>query len=230
LRHFTKYLAASLIFLAACGSNEVHKTDIGLDYFPLRKGFYQIYQVDGTQYSEVADPQAFHHELMVEVVDSFPNTNNSGYTYVIYRSERDDATSEWTYKETWSARIEGNEVVQNEGNASYVKLILPIKNGTTWNGNKYNNMAADAYLVKMVDEPQTVNGITFDKALVIEQEKNEDPIVFRDIRIEYYARGAGLIYKEFTQLNYCTDNDCLGQQQVKSGVTYVQKIKEHGVH
>jgi hypothetical protein len=230
LKHFTKYLAALFILLVACNSDEHRKVDIGLDYFPLQKGFYQVYTVDETQYSEVSDPETSHYEIMTEVVDSFPNTGEGTYTYVIYRSRRDDSSAEWEYMDTWSARVDGNEVVQTEGNTPFVKLILPVRNATTWNGNKYNTLGDDSYLVKMVDEPYTLGNIHFEKSLVVEQEKNEDPIVFRDIRQEYYAREAGLISREITQLYYCTDNGCLGQQEIKSGIEFIQQITEYGVH
>jgi hypothetical protein len=40
--------------------------------------------------------------------------------------------------------------------------------------------------------------------------------------------GAGLIYKEVLQLNYCTDDHCLGQQIINDGIEIKMVIKEYG--
>jgi hypothetical protein len=228
LKHFSKYLAVWLLILLGCDGNEPKRTDIGLDYFPLRKGFFQIYTIEGTQYSEISDPEDFQYELQVEVIDSFPNTAGS-YTYVLHRSKRADQNEAWEFMDSWSARIDDNEVVQQEGNISFLKLILPVRNGTTWNGNKYNNNDDDEYVMKMVNEPFTAGNTTYERTLMVDQENNEDPIVFRDIRKEVYAREAGLIHKEITQLHYCTNDGCLGKQEIESGITYKQQIKEYGI-
>jgi hypothetical protein len=230
LKHFYKYLAGLFLIALACDSDEPKQADIGLDYFPLRTGFYQIYDVDETQYSEVSEPVHLQYEIMTEVIDSFPNTAGN-FTYVIHRNKRENETADWQFLDSWSARIDDTEVIQNEGNTPYLKLILPVKNNITWDGNKYNDKGEDVYMLSRVDESYVVGDTTYTKTLMVEQEKNEDPIVFRDIRKEYYARHAGLIYRETTQLNYCTDADkgCLGKQEIESGIVYIQQIKEYGI-
>jgi hypothetical protein len=74
----------------------------------------------------------------------------------------------------------------------------------------------------------TTTGTTFDKTLTVQQENNDDIIVFEDRREEVYARGAGLIQKTITQLHYCTADDCRGQMIIESGTVYKQEIIEYG--
>lgn len=229
MKHFIKYFAGLLILAGACDSDEQKPIDIGVDYFPLGKGVYQIYKIDETIYSIGAAPENLNYELMVEIVDSFPNPEGN-YTYVIHRKKRQGSSSPWQDLDTWSARGTDRELVATEGNTSFLKLTFPLRKGNTWNGNKYNSLDEDKYRVGSLDESFTAGGTTFEKTLTIDQEDNEDLIVFLDQRKEVYARGVGLIFKEVTQLNYCTADNCRGQQIVESGKKYKQEIIEHGVH
>jgi hypothetical protein len=213
---------------AACTSDEFTPADKGLDYFPLKKGFYQIYKVDSVGYSEVADPVTLAYELMTEVTDSFPNPEGS-FTYVINRYKRVDSSSPWRDLDTWSVRVNGREAVVNEGNVPFVKLIFPVKTNLSWNGNKFNSLDEDEYKIIAI-ESFSAGGATFEQALTVEQEDNDDFIVFLDQRKEVYARDAGLIYKEITQLTYCVEDDCRGQEIIESGTQYKQELIEYGSH
>jgi hypothetical protein len=217
------------VLAAACTSNEFKPADRGLDYFPLKKGFYQIYKVDSIGYSEVAEPVTLAYELMTEVTDSFPNPEGS-FTYVISRYKRNDSASAWQDYDTWSARINDREIVVNEGNIPFVKLTFPVKANSMWDGNKFNSMDEDEYEVITFDEPFTASGTTFEKAVTVQHEDNDDFIVSLDQRKEVYARGGGLIYKETTQLSYCVEDNCRAQQIIESGTIYKQELVEYGTH
>jgi hypothetical protein len=217
------------LILFACGGDQVEKTaDSGADYFPLKVGLYQIYDVHEIKYSEVTDPDTSDYQLLTEVVDSFPNTAGS-YTYVIYRSSRQNENSAWEFIETWSARKDNDQAVEMEGNISYVKLQFPLAADKAWNGNKLNNGEEDMYTVKTFDTPFAAGGTTFDKTLTVEQELNDDPIVYTDIRSEVYGREVGLVYKETTQLRYCQSENCAGNEVIDSGLILKQQIIEYGV-
>jgi hypothetical protein len=229
VKHFAKFFVGLWILAAACTSDEFKPADRGLDYFPLKTGFYQIYKVDSIGYSEVAAPKTLAYELMSEVTDSFPNTDGS-FTYVISRFKRDDQSMPWQNYDTWSARISNSELVVNEGNIPMVKLVFPLQDKSEWDGNKFNSMDADRFEIITYKKPFVAAGTTFEEAVTIEQENNDDLIVFFDKRLEVYAPGAGLIYKEITQLEYCVDDACRGQEIVESGTKYKQELIEYGSH
>jgi hypothetical protein len=218
------------IIIAGCDDNGPNKVtvDKGIDYFPLRTGLYQIYDIDEIRYSQVAEPETLAYQLITEVVDSFPNAGG-GFTYVIYRSTRDDETDVWQFLDTWSARLDEDQAVVIEGNTPYVKLAFPPVSGKTWDGNKLSNLEEDEYEVKAYDVPSTVGGTTFDKTLAVEQEFNDDPIVFTDIRVETYARNIGLINKETTQIVFCQSETCSGNELIESGIILKQQISEYGI-
>jgi hypothetical protein len=224
-----KSLLLILLLAAACDTEDRGPADTGKDYLPLTVGTYQVYAVDETQYNAITGTVELHYQLMTEVVDSFPATDGNT-TYVIYRSKRNTDADPWTYFDTWSARVTENEAVVAEENISYVKLIFPAGNGRTWNGNKFNTGEEDDYDMTLVDQPYAAGDQTFDKTLRVDQEDNQDFIVYQDKRSEIFARGVGLIYKETTQLKYCTDPNCLGRQQVETGLIWKQSIRSYGRH
>jgi hypothetical protein len=227
LKHFPKYFALLLLF-AGCGSGDPKPVDIGSDYFPLQTGRYQVYAVSEKHYSEGKEPTLSDYQLKVEVTDSFPNPGG-GYTYVLNRSKRMDASEEWAVLDTWSARKTDAELVVNEENISYLKLVFPVKKGQTWNGNQYNSQNKDDYTLDNVDVPYTTpGGTTFEKSLTVNQENNDDLIVFHDIRKEIYARNVGLVFRSIVQLNYCSTENCVGQQVVNEGIEYQQTIIDYG--
>lgn len=202
--------------------------DTGSGYFPLKTGNYQVYSVTEKRYSGSSDPTLMTFELMTEVVDSFPSEDT--YLYVINRSRRSSETEPWEALDTWSARKNHREAIVSEGNTPFLKVVFPIRDGTFWDGNIFNTLGMDEYQLKNTADPFEVSGMTFDNTLTVDQERNEDFIVFNDSRREVYAMDIGLIYREITQLNYCTDDNCLGQQKIISGIEMKQEIKQYGNH
>jgi hypothetical protein len=229
VKHFPRFLVG-LIFIGAlsCDSGEDAKPlQTGKDYFSFRKGLYQVYDVTETKYV-LNTPETEVYELKTQVVDSFYNVDGK-LTYVIYRSKRSEGETEWNYIDSWSGVADSREVIVNEENIPFLKIKNPIDPGTAWNGNTYNTGEVDEYKLEETNMSYTFNGNTFEECITINQSDNEDYVVFLDQRKEIYAKGIGLIYKETTQLSYCTAEGCLGDQEVESGLIYKQTVKEHGV-
>ncbi|HCW07884.1 MAG TPA: hypothetical protein DGG95_11040 [Cytophagales bacterium] len=213
----------------------VHISD--QSYFPLRVGNYQIYTVNETDINRLSCSTSLvpkKYDLKVLVFDSVKNTEG-GFTYLIHRYTRADSTQAWIILDSWSARKDVNQVVVNEGNTPYVKLVFPMASGTLWNGNTYNGNAVEDYTMTDVGKSYTQgNGKKFSSTVTVVQSDNQDFIVYQDKRIEVYAASVGLIYKETTQLTYF-QNDCgsgntccLGTQDPKTGIIYTQELKSYG--
>jgi hypothetical protein len=230
LKLLSKYLLLTIVVgFVACDQddNEPKNHESISELVPLQKGQYQIYDVFQVEFSEVEDPDTSRYELKMEVVDSFPN-NSGSFTYVMHRSRRADEAETWQFIDTWSVRLDANEAIFNEGNVPFVKLVAPPEVGTSWNGNAYNNEGQDEYTIVSSAESTEINGITFLDPVTVEQEFNDDPIVFTDLRTEVYVKGVGLVYKETTQLYYCVDESCNNQNIIVDGMVLKQSIKSYG--
>ena len=221
-------MAIILVSAYSCDSNdEATGTAKPSDYLPMKKGMFLTYDVTETIYTlGVATSSAY--ELKTTVADSIANSN-SGYDYVIYRYKKLPDQSTWTYLDTWSATINNHEAVINESNIPFLKLKTPVTTGLEWDGNTYNNEGKDVYTMEDINTSHTYSGVSFNDCITVKQSDNGDFIVFLDQRQEIFSKAVGLIYKETTQLHYCTQpDDCLGQQIVEEGLIYKQTIKSYG--
>lgn len=219
------------IFALSCESennNVVVVEDVPNEYFPLRKGSFQIYDVHEVVYA-LKVPTEKDYQLKTMLVDSIDRGDGT-YAYVQYHYKRPSSDKEWEYTGTWAIQADDRELVVNEANTQFVKYQLPFTQGYQWNGNKYNALGEDEYTLEAAKVGYTVAGIDYNDCLVVNQHDNEDFIVYLDQRKEIYARNTGLILKEVRQLHYCTEtaSGCLGQQVVEEGIELTQTLLMHG--
>ena len=229
-----------LFSLMSCETSPELIADTGLEYFPLKVGAYQIYSVDETQISQAIE-QKFSYELRYQVLDSSVNLEG-GYSYTIERQKRQNPNLPWKILDAWTSRVADRQAIVKEGNTSYVKITFPAMDGLEWDGNSFNDLGGDqscgenkdrpcdAYSIESLGKEFVVaDRMTFPETLTIVQSESMDLIVKQDVRKEVYAKGIGLIYKESVILEYCSTNDCKGDQKVDKGLKYKQVIKEYGV-
>lgn len=224
-------IGAMLILADGCSTSDAPRIS-DQSYFPLRVGNYQIYSVSETDIQQTScsntnPPPTKVYELKVFVYDSVKNTEG-GYTYLVHRYTRNDSTQSWTDLDTWSARVTNSQVIVNEENTPYIKLVFPFTNNSKWDANLYNNLGTEYDTLKNFGKPyQLSSGKKYSTTLTVKQADNRDFFVFQDKRFEVYASSVGLIYKESTQLTYL-QGACYGQQKVGSGVIYFQTLKSTG--
>jgi hypothetical protein len=231
VKHFLRFLIlpflTGILIIACDSSDDETSPGTGTAYFPLKKGSYLVYDVSEIIYT-LSVPETLQYQLKVAMVDKFLNTEGDS-TFVIHRSKRNTEADAWTYQDTWSARKNTQEVIMNEGNISYVKLKLPVQKDLEWDGNDYNTLGEDEYTLEELNVSKSYNEQTFADCITVNQNDNDDFIVYLDQRKEVYAKDIGLVYRETTQLHYCTQDNCLGQQKVESGTIYQQTIATYGV-
>ncbi len=229
-RLFRYGLLITPLLVVSCDSSvEPEVPETANDYLPLRKGAFHVYDVTQVKY-ELGIPETLTFELKTLVVDSF--VDNTGiYNYVVHRSTRNDSQSSWIYMDTWSAYTKELEAVTQEENVAFLKFKLPASDGMAWDGNAYNDIGEDIYSLEQPGAVKTFGGTSYEGCFTVNQNNNEDFIVFLDQRQEVYAKHVGMIHREITQLHYCTQEEsgCLGQEVVEEGLIYYQTIKTHGL-
>lgn len=240
----TKKIGSALFYVAILLTEGCSDPDFDLratvsdqSYFPLRVGDYRIYEVTETYTSQASCTDYLHKsettfELKEWIYDSIKN-GEGDYTYFIHRYSRGNETQPWTDLDTWSARKNANQVIVDEGNTRYLKMVFPLKNGK-WDANKYNSLVTTAYDTvwnKGLGKPyQLDNGKKYAITLTVSHDNRNYKTVL-DQRREVYASMVGLIYLETTRLEFLQGH-CSGQPDaqlnVESGIVYAQSLKSAG--
>jgi hypothetical protein len=226
---FKKISIVLLVCCWGCTSDTISPIDsYGTEYFPLETGNYIIYTVDQTTF-ELGNASNHSFQLKETVVDSFLNQAGT-YTYSLHREIWDDINQAWNLSAVWSTRLTDTEAIVAEGNKNFLKLKFPLISEKEWDGNLYNTNDMELYKADSIGFNHVLNpDLNIEQTITIVQNDNLDKIVETDYRIEKYAPGIGLIFKEITNLEYCTSSDaCLGQQIVESGFIYKQAMIAFG--
>lgn len=219
----------AVLYLFSCDTRETEPTDIVLEmeYFPLRKGVYQVYQVKEISYNLISGNQTKNYFLKEIVADSFFNGANN-YTFIINRYKKDNLQENWKIDSAWSSRIQGNQIIKVENNVPYVKLVFPVSSGKTWNGNAYNIKGEEIYKMDSVGKPKTINNLPFDNTLVQYQKKDSSSIS-QDYRVEVYAKGVGMIHKKsIITTNHQENGSLVFPIKIDMGLDLTQTIIEYG--
>lgn len=222
-----KYFGLALLLitiLTACTKeNELFKTAAPADYFPLQTGKYITYNLDSTIFISFGTKDTVIKYQVKDSVEAKITDNLGRPAYRIVRYIRKDASQAWAANNTFMATATGTTVEFVENNLRFVKLISPIKEDVTWNGNTYltidpypsytfssDFMGDWSYTYKNVNAPLAVGTFNLDSTLTVEETDYTfaDPktpgtqYAERTYSIEKYAKRIGLVYKEFLHWEY----------------------------
>ncbi len=230
VKHSSIFLFLCLLPLFyGCSKDEPH-IDTSLNYFPLSVGSYWIYDVTEITFDTLTQNKTIAYQEKYEIIDSYKNLLDEN-TFVIYVSTRDNDTESWTDTKTWSVKMSQlNEVIESEENIAYIKLLIPIRDGLKWKGNKYNTIEADRNN-STIDEFQIID---FKKPFestnsITVQESNEVNFTYKDIRYSTYAESIGLVKRVNNYVEYCTDKFCWGLYIRAHERTKIQTLIDHVV-
>lgn len=219
------------LVVAACGASDESPASANLTWFPLAEGYSWVYDVKEVTYDTLIQNKVLTYQEKYEIVDSYKNQLDET-VYVMYRSTRDNEVAAWKYADTWSAKISRlNEVIVQEENIAYLKILLPISSGRSWKGNKYNDIESirtngriDNFVIKDLEKPFGM----FDKTFKVE-ESDDDNFSYQDVRYSIYADNVGLVYRINKYIEFCDENDCFGLGLRKHEVTKIQTLVAHDV-
>jgi hypothetical protein len=189
------------------------------DYYPLQAGNSFTYRLDSTVYLEFGSTVATVSYLAKDSIMSTFNDNTGRTTYLVYRYLTDTLKkAPFTYNSAYYVVATGKTVeVTDANNLHFINLAQPIAATTTWLGNAYIDtkslytelayMDNWNYTYQNLNAPFTVlkGGIDSTITVIAIDETRPDDSPFdpqyfmqRDYAEEVYAKGIGLIYKEFT--------------------------------
>lgn len=240
---FVRFMMLSSIALwSSCGpDSDTVEPDLGYSYILRPVGFYQVYSVESSNYKDNKISSKIY-SLKVTVIDSSLNADK-GYTYTLRLQKRLNENEPWKDSATHSLRISDNRAIATEGNIAFVKILFPLTNNSSWDGNSFNtlgggetcgdNFNCDLYKMEKVGESYTLrSSLSFEKTVRIEQSNQTDSEILYDQRSEIYAKEIGLIFKEVAVLNYCKNEKnegcTIGIKFVVKGIKYKQTLISYG--
>ncbi|MEO7524313.1 MAG: hypothetical protein ABIT58_09475 [Ferruginibacter sp.] len=209
-----------LLFSACKKETENYKPSSSIrDYSPLETGKYITYKLDSIVYLSFGQTQTTRSYEAKYVVDSLLTDNGERPAYRIFRYIRKQNTDPWSPSGTFWAINTGGTLEFVENNMRYIKLEMPIENGTTWKGNAFIETTSLNSEVKYLDDwdyvfdavgvAETVGTNNLDNVLTVNQhdETIGDPAdagSYSEVNYgqEKYAKGIGLVYRRFFHSEY----------------------------
>jgi hypothetical protein len=210
-------LLAGLLIVIAIGSCE--KTDskpatILIDeYYPLQVGKYITYKLDSTVFVNLSTQKVVRTYYVQDFVDAEITDNLGNPAFRIRRMMRSKTdTTQWFDNATFVVVPSKRNYQFIENNLRFIKLVNPVTDLNAWAGNSAINTDDNflrfyenwEYFYENIGLPYVANNVTFDETITVNQSDlvNGDPSnknFFYAITksSEVYARGVGLIYKEF---------------------------------
>ena len=183
----------------------------GFDYFPLEIGKYVSYQVDSTIYDVDGNATAIFNStsfLKEEVSDTLRDSENE-LVYRIERFEKSNLDDPWEIKDVWVSKRTEFQAERVEENLRFIKMVFPLAEDATWNGNLYIDertiipIAGESIEVfknwsselRLLNQPALIGDFLFDEITTISHADSENLIELRQVT-EKYAKGVGLVEKE----------------------------------
>lgn len=204
-----------IFVLAGCKKQTIEISfETVTSYFPINKNYAITYRYDSTSYNGINNEKTNNTYFVRDVLDSSITDNLGKISFVFKRSIRNKLdTTKWELLTTYRVSIDSNAIYLTENNLRFIKLVNPIREGYTWNGNSFINTNENTgldfyegweYTYGKPSEPITINNIPFASSLTVFQKndtignpsdrKQYSSILFSK---EIYAKEVGLIYKEF---------------------------------
>lgn len=199
----TFLLILTAVVLIACNRNDDDVTkagSTGTEFFPIKTGSTFTYQVDSIAYDDNG-PQAidtFAYQYKEEVGEAF--TDDAGkQAYIIHRFFRRYDGDTWAPAKTYVAQLLNNTIQRVEENSRLIKLVFPIKDRLSWDGNLYNNQGYQAYKIQNFKRPYQLNNTTV--ASIKVQQWDVDNFIEEIKRYEVYGENIGMVELLFDSLN-----------------------------
>lgn len=197
----------------------------GLSYFPIQVGQFYIYEMTDININLVRR-DTLRYQLREYVLDSFRN-QSGGISYRVQRDvDRNDGAG-WQNLSMVQITVTSSQVIVNEDNLSTIKLVFPLKDGVSWDGNSFNSSFRQLFTAEFLRSPLSVKSAVYDNAVKITLADIPENLTGIDQKYDYYAPGIGLVHSDYTTLRYCTRN-CSAQFVIEGGRVLKQNLVSYG--
>ncbi len=212
-------------FLGCNKESDLSPIEGDFDFYPMEIGQYRTYWVEEIKFS-LLDPDTSRYMLREVIADSIMN-GNGVVKYLINRYVAVDSIN-FELDSVWSVHKIAQSVIVTENNVPYVKLIQPVNLSVNWNGNAFNTLTDRTYYFQSAGEVENVR-VDLSSTELIDVIIEDIPanLVNQDERRETFAKGIGLVQKDYVTLGFCT-LDCNSAGEIQSGRILRQWLFEYG--
>lgn len=224
-----------VIFTSCSKDPEVLDLPSVNDYSPFVVGKYITYNLDSTVFINFGTKDTVIKYQVKHVVDAQITDNLGRPAYRIIRYIRKTAANPWVPDNTFMAIPTDFTMEFVENNMRFIKLKGPVRDAFTWKGNSYIDTYSLNSNVKYLDDwdytydsvnvSKTFGAFTLDSTLHVAQQDEvignlSDPNSYSEINFgaEDYAKGLGLIYRNFLHIEYQPARPGVGAYRVGYGV------------
>lgn len=232
-------IAILLALVVACsqvdGDDIVAPRDVRAElnaFFPIETGFFRDYFTRTTTYFTASSIETREFLTREETGHAEPN-QVGGMSRELRRYVREHEREEWILDSLWSVRYENSpmpRMVQVENGFPFIKLVVPMDLGISWDGNGLNGKNAEPYTYVEKLDRYEVNGEVFDDCIMVLHLEDDDQITVREIRFEVYARNRGMVHRYVAKLRYCSRPECLGQEIIEQGIIIEMTQVGYGIN
>jgi len=229
-------LSLIIVSMISCSKKNITTDNslLGLDYYPTNLGKYVIYDLDSTVYTQLPkDTLVYKYRIKEKFADTY--TDNLGQPAIRleryikrYNPLKPYDSIPWSIKEIWMIHASNTSIQVLESNLRFTKLIFPVQEKASWNGNAGNTLGEQEYTYDYIDRKETLNSNTLNQVLLVKQ-KDYRTLISYQYYSEKYAKGVGLVYREITDL--LSNNIVAGQSvenRIESGIVYKQTLVTYG--
>jgi len=211
----------SLLIISCKKENEIFTSESVNDYSFLQVGKYITYNLDSTLYINFGQKDTVISYQAQDVVDAQITDNLGRPAYRIIRYIRKDTSANWQPNNTFIVVPTDKSIEYVENNLRFLKLEMPIKQDFSWKGNSYidtYSLNSDLqylddwdYIYDSINVPLMINSLNFDSTIKVTERDEflgQDPSIpgtqyaEKTYAEEKYAKGVGLIYREFLHWEY----------------------------
>lgn len=211
-------LCTAALFSCKKENDDTYNGNATQAYFPLQLGKYVVYNVDSTIWDDFSCLKKTNsYQMRYVVADTFrDNAFRMGYRIETFIRKKD--TDPWQNHRVIYATATESRLEYHEENLKFIKLIYPVENGRTWDGNALLNtndqdlqyFTGWTYAYQNVGQAYNNGEIEFDNTVTVTQtdETQNDPeaqptaFAYRTYSKEVYGYGIGMVYKETYHWTY----------------------------
>lgn len=217
-----------LIFLLLLFSCEEEPSAIsiapGYDFFPVEMGQYRTYWVEEINFGAFGGDTTRY--FLNEVISDSLMSGDGTVKYLVERFKSTDSI-DWKLDSVWTLQRFKEIMIVTENNIPYAKLAFPVIVGKRWDGNAFNSQPEKMYYYQALSETAHLQSTGASEFIEVIIEDIEENIVNQDERRETYAKGIGLVEKDYVTFQFCSAN-CGELGEIQSGRILKQNLVGYG--